>query len=124
MGSELWRDTSPPVRKSFFDWAGEQLETRGELGRERYGDIFQGDPVDQAIEECLDQLFYLWMAKRKQAVTVRPCATNSRDVIDALRQLDVPERHVLAIEEYFGVAPRAVTMDDLGARNRAAKPHG
>lgn len=68
MAVEHWRAITPDVRESFTDWADEQMRKRAKLGHERYGDIFQGDPIDQAIEECLDQLFYLWVAKRKGAI--------------------------------------------------------
>jgi len=36
------------------------------MGRLKYGDIFQGDPLEQAIEETMDALFYLWVARRRE----------------------------------------------------------
>lgn len=61
-----WRLLSPEKREEFHGWLLIQSRLRNDVGRKRYGDIFQGDPLDQAIEEALDLLFYLWMMRRKE----------------------------------------------------------
>lgn len=56
-------------RWDFVEWAIRAIDKRVAVGVERYGDEFQGDPLDHAIEEALDLLFYLWVAKRRQQMT-------------------------------------------------------
>jgi len=38
----------------------------GSIGHSQYGDEFQGDPLEQALEEAVDLVFYLIMLRRKQ----------------------------------------------------------
>lgn len=60
-----WRDRSGKERTEFFDWAAKQLRLGIKRGKKDYPDIFQGEPLDQAVEEAVDLLFYLFYMKRK-----------------------------------------------------------
>ena len=67
--TEAWRSMKPEDRNEFLDWVAAALNERWELGRERYQSDrlgFQGDPLNQATEEALDQVYYLWVAKRQR----------------------------------------------------------
>ncbi len=61
-----WRNLDTETRNTFLEWVYDSNKERNALGRERYGDTFQGDPLEHAIEEALDLLFYLWAAKRRE----------------------------------------------------------
>ena len=68
---EAWRSMEPGDRQEFLVWAESSLFKRWVLGDERYESCtlgFQGDPLDHAIEEALDLVLYLWIAKRRQGV--------------------------------------------------------
>ena len=68
--AESWRSMVELDQTEFRHWSDISLSARWELGREKYqSDVkgFQGDPIDHAIEECLDQLIYLFMAKRRHS---------------------------------------------------------
>ena len=60
-----WRDLNKDTRGAFLAWLGDAMFSRQEYGSKLYGDRFIGDPLQQAIEEQLDSLFYLWVAKRR-----------------------------------------------------------
>lgn len=65
---EPWRSTGTKLRGEYVGWAARQHLERQEYGIAKYGPVaFQGDPIDQGIEENLDQLFYLYWAKRHLA---------------------------------------------------------
>lgn len=63
---ESWRDLNPDVRRQFLDFVTVAEARRQLQGRAKYGDAFAGDPLDQAMEEMLDGVFYVWMAKREK----------------------------------------------------------
>lgn len=66
---ESWRDMKRADYNSFMEWMESGLVDRWSLGSKRYqSDVkgFQGDPLDHAIEEALDLVLYLWVAKRKR----------------------------------------------------------
>ena len=55
--------------RAFRSWTDEGVAGRWELGRERYhreSIDFKGLPVAHAIEEALDLLVYLWVAKLRR----------------------------------------------------------
>ena len=60
---EPWRVADDEKRGEFITWVMEQQTDRQYHGTEKYGIIFQGNPIDQGIEENLDQQFYLYWAK-------------------------------------------------------------
>ena len=56
-------------RRAFREWTDAEVAGRWELGRERYhreSIDFKGLPNPHAIEEALDLLVYLWVAKRRR----------------------------------------------------------
>jgi hypothetical protein len=64
-----WRDMEEPDRVNFISWADAELNARWLLGDQRYNSShtgFKGNPIDHAIEEALDLLVYLWIAKRRE----------------------------------------------------------
>jgi len=64
LSKEPWRLAGGVERTVYVKWAEQQNADRQLHGADQYGDVFQGNPTDQGIEECLDQLFYLYWAKR------------------------------------------------------------
>ena len=72
MASERWRELAEIDRFQFQEWLRQETNLRKDKGHSKYHEgevlpMFKGDPLDQAIEEALDLVFYLWMAKRKQS---------------------------------------------------------
>lgn len=65
---KAWRDLGDSDRQDFLTWMVSRAKQRNLQGRKVYGDTFQGDPLDHAIEEALDLLFYLWVERRRQAI--------------------------------------------------------
>ena len=65
---KAWRTLGDLDREDFLVWVDSRSKQRQGLGRKVYGDTFQGDPLDHAIEEALDLLFYLWVERRRQAI--------------------------------------------------------
>lgn len=66
---EGWRRQQLEDKQEYQTWVNYNIQKRWAVGIKRYqSDIkgFIGDPIDQAIEECFDALFYLWMAKRQR----------------------------------------------------------
>ncbi len=66
---EAWRSLTRKDKIKYENWLDENISKRWKLGEERYNshiDGFQGNPLDRAIEEAFDLLFYLWEEKRKQ----------------------------------------------------------
>ena len=61
-----WRTLDDGSRHQFLQWLQDKTGARQALGRETYGDTFQGDPLAHAIEKTLDLVFCLWVAKRKR----------------------------------------------------------
>lgn len=65
-----WRDRTGKERSEFFDWAADRIRSGIRRGKKSYpDDTFEGDPLDQAIEEVTDTLFYLYYIKRKQEMS-------------------------------------------------------
>lgn len=64
--TEKWRMLNPADRNQFLDWVCHEMRERQKLGHKVYGDTFQGKPLDHAIAEALDLVFYLWEEKRRQ----------------------------------------------------------
>lgn len=73
MASQRWRELAEVDRFQFQEWLRMETNLRRDKGRAKYRPplefppMFKGDPLDQAIEEALDLVFYLWMAKREQS---------------------------------------------------------
>tara|TARA_Y100000310_G_scaffold65814_1_gene61256 strand:+ start:621 stop:821 length:201 start_codon:yes stop_codon:yes gene_type:complete len=61
-----WRRNLVSDYERFLDWVGDGLDARRALGVERHGLEFRGDPLDHAIEEALDLVFYLWKEKERR----------------------------------------------------------
>jgi hypothetical protein len=61
-----WRRLDAQERTAFLKWVVDSLLNRQEAGRKEHGDTFHGNPLDHAIEEQLDAIFYLWEEKRRQ----------------------------------------------------------
>ena len=66
-----WRELDIQARWEFKAWLIRETDSRRNKGVDKYHQgevlpIFKGNPLDQAIEEALDLVFYLWVAKRKQ----------------------------------------------------------
>ncbi len=59
-----WREADKEARVDFIAWATVMLTERQIFGQQEYGDIFQGDPALHGLEECMDQFFYLYYAKK------------------------------------------------------------
>ena len=64
LNREPWRYAGVVERQEYADWAAKIIPMRTSMGMAKYGQVFQGVPTEQGIEECLDQLFYLYWAKR------------------------------------------------------------
>ena len=50
----------------YWSWLSNNAWDRGWEGRRKHGETFQGNPIDHAIEEGLDLVYYLYAAKRQQ----------------------------------------------------------
>jgi hypothetical protein len=85
MPSTNWRELTPAVRSDFFHWVADSMGSRHAQGALEHGDIFTGDPIDQAIEENLDSLFYLWMAKKQQREILRVAQEAGVRISDLLK---------------------------------------
>ena len=64
---DSWRTIDSRERAFYVDDVTNAVRERVQLGHERYGSKFVGDPLEQAWEEALDLLFYLWVQRRKEA---------------------------------------------------------
>ncbi len=70
-------------RHEFLKWATDSLYQRWQIGEERYQSDklgFQGAPVEHAIEETLDNLIYLFMAKREKDFMLERIAQQVREL--------------------------------------------
>jgi hypothetical protein len=65
--SEQWRKQDDKLRQQHSDRVYALSKSRNSYGAQRYGDTFQGDPLDQAEEELIDGLFYIEWARKKIA---------------------------------------------------------
>jgi hypothetical protein len=62
---EPWRNQDAQHRNEYEDWVFASVHARSEHGAAKYpGNTFRGIPTEQGIEECLDQLFYLFWARK------------------------------------------------------------
>lgn len=66
MVSESWRSLGSVERADLFLGLVGRMSSRYAQGREEYGDVFQGDPLEHALEEAIDAVFYLMMALRQR----------------------------------------------------------
>lgn len=67
MMHEKWRSTTDADMTGFAEWLRTSNLVRQGRGRLTHPEPdFEGDPIDQAVEETLDNLFYLYYAKRQQ----------------------------------------------------------
>ena len=72
---EPWRQQTVAEGDEFITWTKEQLADRWDKGTVKYQSDrfgFQGDPIDYAIKETLDTLFYLWYARRQRDWAYNP----------------------------------------------------
>jgi hypothetical protein len=63
---DKWRDQPPELWNDFIAQVTESIVERLNKGRAKYGDSFVGMPLDQAWEEILDLLFYIYMEYRRK----------------------------------------------------------
>lgn len=61
-----WRSLEDGDLKEYYTWVNDAIRQRAALGRRHYGRRFQGDPLDHAIEEAFDILFYLYQMRRRR----------------------------------------------------------
>lgn len=69
MAAESWRSMGPKDRAEFLAWTNQELESRWQVGNERYqseANGFQGDPFEHLGEELLDALLYWYWEKRRR----------------------------------------------------------
>lgn len=65
-----WRSMQPADLEACRDWIADAVFERLRIGRERYRSDrlgFQGDPLEQAIEEWLDEGVYLFWERRRRS---------------------------------------------------------
>lgn len=72
-----WRRLDDDALDDYYAWVAGALRERAALGRRRYGQTFQGDPLDHAVEETLDLLFYLYQMRRQRDA---PCDAPDADI--------------------------------------------
>ena len=60
-----WRNNEA-IARQVLDTLPEDLDSRFRIGKDKYGDLFQGDPLDHLYEELLDAIFYCAAAKLKE----------------------------------------------------------
>lgn len=64
-----WRSLTVRDRKEFLLDLQFALALRAgpdSMGHEKYGETFEGDPLEQAWQEALDLVFYLWIEQRRR----------------------------------------------------------
>jgi len=69
MDGERWRTLDTDTRLHILHDITALFDLRvgvESVGRTQYGDEFQGDPLEQALEDALDTVFYIVMALRKR----------------------------------------------------------
>lgn len=91
LAREPWRRAGAVERLEFLAWLWLQNEERQTRGQAKYGVIFQGDPMDQGIEENLDQLFYLYWAK-KQLAFVEGQRNTFRHLLEAVIEFGLSQK--------------------------------
>jgi len=64
-GEESWRILGPNERIEFGQWVESHLGKRKDKGLAKYGNRFQGDPIDHLIEELVDALLYAWVLEKR-----------------------------------------------------------
>ena len=99
---EPWRKAGAVERLEFLDWLRHQNEERQTHSQATYGIIFHGDPTDQGIEENLDQLFYLYWAKRKLAF-VEGQRNTFRHLLESVMEFGLTETVAGDIYKALGV---------------------
>lgn len=65
-----WRSMQSIDQVHFVQWVEDSLSERWNIGKEKYqSDIkgFQGNPLDNLIEELLDALLYAYWERRRQS---------------------------------------------------------
>ena len=89
---EPWRSTEKTIRAEYVAWAGIQHLDRQSHGITKYGYVaFQGNPIEQGIEENLDQLFYLYWAKRQLAF-IEGERNTYRHLLEAVLEFGLTEK--------------------------------
>ena len=100
---EPWRNTDKETRGEYVAWASRQHMDKQLHGIEKYGYVsFQGNPIEQGIEENLDQLFYLYWAKR-QLEFVEGQRNTYRHLLEAVLEFGLTEQIAGDIYKEFGV---------------------
>ena len=103
LAREPWRSTALEIRADFVTWAENQHHERQAHGIEEYGPVtFKGEPLDQGIEENLDQLFYLYWAKRKLAF-VEGQRNTYRHLLESVMEFGLTETVAGDIYKVLGV---------------------
>ena len=64
-GEESGRSLGPSERREFGYWVESHLGKRKAKGLAKYGNRFQGDPIDHLIEELVDALLYAWILEKR-----------------------------------------------------------
>ncbi len=77
-----WRDRSKEEIHEFVVFTAETVSDAVNRGKESYpNDTFEGDPIDQAIQENIDQLFYLFYAKRRHEAMLKALSTREDRIV-------------------------------------------
>lgn len=94
---ESWRSADLDDRIKFLGWLDVEYAKRQHHGLDKYGIIFQGNPIQQGIEENLDQLFYLYWAQR-QLDFVEGQRDNLRHLLEAVMEFGLTEQVAIDIQ--------------------------
>ena len=62
---EGWRNVALFFRRRYFNWVEYHVRKRTNEGAKLHGDVFKGDPLEHAVEEAVDLLFYLRVAMQR-----------------------------------------------------------
>ena len=95
-----WRSLSDEIRLEIADNLDLITRERYQQGSNRFGDRFQGDPIDHAVEEGVDSLFYLEMARRERA--------------NLIERIEMLEYELKELHHQFNISD---TADDLALIN-------
>ena len=65
--NEGWRSVGPNFRSQHYNWVDYNVRKRTNEGSAEHGDSFSGDPIEHAVEEAVDMLFYLNVARKRNS---------------------------------------------------------
>ena len=96
-----WRSLSDEIRLEIADDLDLITRERYQQGSNRFGDRFQGDPIDHAVEEGVDSLFYLEMARRERAnliERIEMLMNENKQLLDSLADAARHQHDINALE--------------------------